>query len=90
MGTLAFGVEIDKDVVQRILAVYSGPTPESGGPSWLSFLGHMKDSLWSVDFTQPRPVLAAPLSQAPPRPRAYPIPRARAFPCESALARFVP
>ena len=46
--TLAFGVEIDKDVVRRILA--SRPVPKSGGPSWLTFLGHMKDSLWSVDL----------------------------------------
>src|SRR5438067_12939549 len=22
----------------------------AGGPSWPTFLGHMKDSLWSVDF----------------------------------------
>jgi len=48
--TLAFGVEIDKDVVRRILAVHFRPVPESGGPSWLTFLGHMKDSLWSVDL----------------------------------------
>ena len=46
--SLAFGVEIDKDVVRRILA--SRPAPRSGGPSWLTFLGHMKDSLWSVDL----------------------------------------
>jgi putative transposase len=47
---LAFGVEIDKDVVRRILAVHSRRVPESGGPSWLTFLGHMKNSLWSVDL----------------------------------------
>ena len=46
--TLAFGVEIDKDVVRRILA--SRPVPKSGGPSWLTFLGHIEDSLWSVDL----------------------------------------
>jgi hypothetical protein len=46
--SLAFGVEIDKDVVGRILA--SRPAPRSGGPSWLTFLGYMKDSLWSVDL----------------------------------------
>ena len=45
---LAFGVEIDKDVVRRILA--SRPVPESSGPSWLTLLGHTKDSLWSVDL----------------------------------------
>ena len=45
---LAFGVEIDKDVVRRLLSVHYRPEADSGGgPSWLTFLGHMKDSLWS-------------------------------------------
>jgi putative transposase len=44
----AFGVAIDKDVVRRVLAKHYRPEP--GGPSWLSFLGHSKDSLWSVDL----------------------------------------
>ena len=48
--TLAFGAEIDKDVVRRILSVHYRPTSDSGGPSWLTFLGHMKDSLWSCDL----------------------------------------
>ena len=26
------------------------PRQETDGPSWLSFIGHMKDSLWSVDL----------------------------------------
>src|SRR2546425_5787746 len=26
------------------------PESGSGGPSWLTLLGHMKDSLWSVDI----------------------------------------
>jgi putative transposase len=47
--TLAFGIEIDKDVVRRILRVYYRPE-SSGGPSWLTFLGHAKDSLWSCDL----------------------------------------
>ena len=47
--TLVFGVEIDKDVVRRILSVPYRPTSDSGGPSWLTFLGHRKDSLWSCD-----------------------------------------
>ena len=42
---LAFAVEIDKDVVRRILSAHYQPDPDSQGPSWLSFLGHMKDSL---------------------------------------------
>ena len=47
---LAFGVEIDKDVVRRILSIHYRPEPDSGGPSWLTFLGHTKDSLWSCDL----------------------------------------
>jgi len=47
--TLAFGVEIDKDVVRRILSVHYRPESDSG-PSWLTFLGHMKDGLWSCDL----------------------------------------
>jgi putative transposase len=45
-----FGVEIDKDVVRRVLTKHCRPTSGSHGPSWLSFLGHAKDSLWSVDL----------------------------------------
>jgi transposase InsO family protein len=45
-----FGAEIDKDVVRRVLAKHYHPGNGSGGPSWLTFLGHTKDSLWSVDL----------------------------------------
>ncbi len=45
---LAFGTSINKDVVRRILAMYFRPTSTDGGPSWLTFIGHMKDSLWSL------------------------------------------
>ena len=47
---LAFGTCINKDVVRRILATQYSPTSTEGGPSWLTFIGHMKDSLWSLDF----------------------------------------
>ena len=47
---LAFHIHIDKDVVRRILAHHYRPGQDSGGPSWLTFLGHMKDSLWSIDL----------------------------------------
>ena len=47
---LAFNIPIDKDVVRRILAHHYRPGQPSGGPSWLTFLGHMKDSLWSIDL----------------------------------------
>ena len=48
--TLAFGIPIDRDVVRRILAARYPPKPDSAGPSWLTVLGHAKDSLWSLDL----------------------------------------
>ena len=47
---LAFDIPMNKDVVRRILAAHYQPEPDSSGPSWLTFLGHMKDSLWSADL----------------------------------------
>src|SRR5262250_1434613 len=47
---LAFGTCINKDVVRRILATQYSPTSTDSGPSWLTFIGHMKDSLWSLDL----------------------------------------
>ena len=47
---LAFGIPLDKDVVRRVLATHYKPDSDSCGPSWLSFLGHVKDSLWSLDL----------------------------------------
>src|SRR5215831_17197150 len=46
----AFGIPVDKNVVRRVLATNYRPKPDAGGPSWLTFLGYMKDSLWSVDL----------------------------------------
>jgi putative transposase len=46
----AFGIDIDKDVVRRVLAKHYRPEAGTDGPSWLSFIGHLKDSLWSVDL----------------------------------------
>jgi len=48
--SFVFGIKIDKDVVRRVLAKHYRPEPGSSGPSWLTFLGHSKDSLWSVDL----------------------------------------
>jgi transposase InsO family protein len=48
--TLAFGVPMNKDVVRRILAAKYRPKSDAAGPSWLTVLGHAKDSLWSVDL----------------------------------------
>ena len=47
---LAFGTTVNKDVVRRILSAHPQLYPGNGGPSWLSFLRHTKDSLWSVDL----------------------------------------
>ena len=46
-----FGAVIDKDVVRRVLAKHYRPG-DSGthGPSWLTFIGHVKNSLRSVDL----------------------------------------
>jgi putative transposase len=46
----AFAVEINKDIVRRILIQHYRPVPGGDGPSWLTVIGHAKDSLWSVDF----------------------------------------
>jgi len=54
---LAFGVEIDKDVVRRILATHYRPEPGDGGPSWLTVIGHAKDSLWSLDLLRCESIL---------------------------------
>jgi putative transposase len=45
-----FGVDLDKNVVSRVLAKHYRPTSGGTGPSWLSFIGHASDSLWSVDL----------------------------------------
>ncbi len=47
---LAFGLELDKDIVRRVLATHYHPDPSGRGPSWLTMIGHAKDSLWSVDL----------------------------------------
>jgi transposase InsO family protein len=47
---VVFHIPMDKDVVRRILAHHYPPGQDSGGPSWLTFLGHMRDSLWSMDL----------------------------------------
>lgn len=47
----AFSVEIDKDVVRRVLAKHYRPGDgNSRGPSWLTLIAHSKDSLWNVDL----------------------------------------
>ena len=41
-----FEVDIDQNVVYRVLATHDRPAPGGTGPSWLSFIGHTRDSLW--------------------------------------------
>jgi hypothetical protein len=41
---LAFGMDINKDLVRRILAAHYQPPADRSGPSWLTFLGHAKDT----------------------------------------------
>ena len=46
-----FGIDINKDVVRRIPATHYRPNyPGTPGASWLTFIGHMKDCLWSLDL----------------------------------------
>ena len=43
---VSFEIRIDKGIVKRVLDKHYQPTiPSDSGPSWLSFIGHMKDSL---------------------------------------------
>jgi putative transposase len=46
----AFGLQLNKDVVRRILLRHYRPGPDGGGPSWLAAIGHTRDCLWSVDL----------------------------------------
>jgi transposase InsO family protein len=52
-----FGIEIDKDVVRRVLAAHYRPERRDNGPSRLTLLGHTKDSLWSVDLFRTESIL---------------------------------
>jgi len=52
-----FGPSIDKDIVRHILVAHFTPGSGGSGPSWLTFLGHTKDSLWSVDLFRCKSIL---------------------------------
>ena len=45
-----FGIQIDKDIVRRILEQHFRPESDGDGISWLTAIGHAKDSLWNVDL----------------------------------------
>jgi transposase InsO family protein len=53
-----FGVDIDKDVVRRVLAKYYRPGDSgSSGPSWLTLIAQTTDSLWSLDLFRRESIL---------------------------------
>ena len=45
----AFGIQLNKDIVRRVLAVHYRPAG-GAGPSWLALLGQTTNSLWSLDL----------------------------------------
>ncbi len=45
-----FGVDTDKNVVQRVLSKHYHAPPRGTGPSWLTFIGDRRDSLRSADL----------------------------------------
>jgi len=46
----AFGFDLEEGVVRRVLGKHYKNRPKDDGPSWLTFIGQMKDSLWSIDM----------------------------------------
>lgn len=48
--SLAFGIAVNKDVARRVITNHYRPGLGSGGSSKLTFLGHSKDSLWSINL----------------------------------------
>ncbi|MEZ4744371.1 MAG: transposase [Bdellovibrionota bacterium] len=46
----SFGSDIEPEVVRRVLIKHYRPKGGVSGPSWLTFIGMMKDSLWSMDL----------------------------------------
>ena len=49
----AFGLDINKDVVRRILIQDYRPAPGGDGPSWLSVIGQARDSLFRLPARDP-------------------------------------
>ena len=52
-----FSVNLDKDVVRRVLAKHYRPVSGADGPSWLSLIAQCKDSVWSADLFRCESVL---------------------------------
>jgi putative transposase len=53
----AFGIDLNKDVLRRILLRHYPPAPDGGSPSWLADIGHAKDRWWSVDLFRVESIL---------------------------------
>jgi hypothetical protein len=53
----ALGLEIDKDVVRRVLAKHFRPEPSADGPSRLTLIAQAKDSLCSVGLFRVESIL---------------------------------
>ena len=54
---MRFNIEIDKDVVRRVLAQHDRPGDSgSSGPSWLTLVAQSRDSLWSADLFRCRSI----------------------------------
>ncbi len=84
---LTFGVDIDKDMVRRILGMRFRPESGSGGPSWLTFLGHAKDSLWSADLFRCESLTFRALQKPSPNKGFKPCLDCRFLPLETATGR---
>jgi putative transposase len=52
-----FGLDIDKDVVRRVLAAHYRPEGRDHGPLWLTLLSHTKGRLWSLDLFRTESIL---------------------------------
>ena len=51
-------INLDKDVGRRVLANHYLPgNPGADGLSWLAVIGHLKDSLWSIDLFRVESIL---------------------------------
>ena len=46
----AFGISLDIGVFKRVLDKHYKPKLAGDGTSWLTFIGHTTDSLWSLDL----------------------------------------
>jgi putative transposase len=53
---LAFGLDLDKDIVRRVLAANYKRNPRDHGPSWLTPLGHARIASGASIYSGPSPL----------------------------------